>query len=681
MFVVARYAVNHAALPALLPIVIGDGLDFGLDLVAIEALPLGSARRGAAKAMMVLSAVVSAAIMWHVFRTEMRRGRIDVAQFRDLSALMALMGIVSLTNVNSIALLPWVGETPYANFPTHHIMKLSLATVFLENIPQLTIQLVNVAVYGVELNPVIACSVVTSAVCVVLELGRKGAVLGLGRRRSTLLGGRLGGRAGGGGRGGARELREVRALFCAARVAGQGDAVPQSAVRGILAEAGFDPGEVATLWADGHLDAARDSVGAVGWTAFENLYLLLKDRTLESTIARLQAELAASRRTAASVNGGGGGGDGGGDGGGAHETRAAAPPAPADTSGSRGGGRIDSGGGEHAIRGRVSSVQFATAEIRRQSSRVARLVAGAATRWRRRVAAARRDPARVRGEMDAASEALARQPVLTFFATSSFMSIGESYSRSLVIASYLCVRLARQRDEQRRKLEQRLARRRKTSLRKSSLTLGGVNSSGGGGGSGIVRHLSQAVSEAVSGMFGRRRSSLQAVVPTPPPPPEEDINADATVAAPVATKADGGETDARRRSDGTRTTTVTTTRKTETVTTTETTTTTTAAPPPSSAAQMLEDGAAVLARAKARAAEAGGGGAAAGAAEPASWFGAALSAATARTDLAQAAAAEQAGQASGQPAGRSTSAVMRDTAALLAALDARDQQNSQMQLT
>ena len=102
-------------------------------------------------------------------------------------------------------------------------MLLTLATVFLEHLPQFALQLANVGASGSELNPVVVCSMASSAVCIVLELGRKCSLLGL--RRQTLPGGGGGGAGALGlhGPGGAhdkeRELAEVLAVFLRHRVA------------------------------------------------------------------------------------------------------------------------------------------------------------------------------------------------------------------------------------------------------------------------------------------------------------------------------------------------------------------------------------------------------------------------------------------------------------------------------
>ena len=76
-----------------------------------------------------------------------RRDQIDVATVHELIVPMTLTVILSFTNLETLSVLPWVFRpdargvvTSYAGFPTRGLMLLTIVSVFLEDIPQISIQ-------------------------------------------------------------------------------------------------------------------------------------------------------------------------------------------------------------------------------------------------------------------------------------------------------------------------------------------------------------------------------------------------------------------------------------------------------------------------------------------------------------------------------------------------------------
>ena len=141
--------------PAKLATLAFVGLDFCLDVLALGELPHAEDDPWAlyhwALATLGGSVAINVAIVVVMLRRSLRREQLDETTARELAVPMTLTLLLGFTNLEATVMLPWVLDTDpatgravhYAGFPTRALMLATIASVFLEDIPQVTIQGLN----------------------------------------------------------------------------------------------------------------------------------------------------------------------------------------------------------------------------------------------------------------------------------------------------------------------------------------------------------------------------------------------------------------------------------------------------------------------------------------------------------------------------------------------------------
>ena len=106
--------------------------------------------------------------------------RLKHQHFENHNILMALLLILSATNLDTLSLMPW-DSANYGGFPTKRAALLSLVTVLLENIPQMAAQ-AGYAVSEQRLTLITLFSVTSSGFLALLHVTRKGVFVAFGSK-------------------------------------------------------------------------------------------------------------------------------------------------------------------------------------------------------------------------------------------------------------------------------------------------------------------------------------------------------------------------------------------------------------------------------------------------------------------------------------------------------------------
>ena len=186
--------------PGAIFVAVVAGADFAFDVLALGELRGGL--YGAGLGAMVVSLGVNAAVVVAVVRGSIRRGTLDVETANELSVLMTLVLLFSVTNLDTLVLLPWVlprrktvvktpskapeGRTSvvevershdFLGFPSKTLMLVTLLSVVFENIPQLVVTYLNAderfLERGKPIPVVIVISMVTSGGMMLYSAVRK----------------------------------------------------------------------------------------------------------------------------------------------------------------------------------------------------------------------------------------------------------------------------------------------------------------------------------------------------------------------------------------------------------------------------------------------------------------------------------------------------------------------------
>ena len=142
-----RYADGGAIGAGALATVVAAGFDFCFDVVSLGELRGGLAVAG--HAAILLSMSVNTAAIVVVLKRAVRDRTLDLHAAQDLSAVVTLALLLSMTNLDSLVLLPWALDKEsgrsrgFLGFPTRDILLLTMLSVVFENIPQLIITYLN----------------------------------------------------------------------------------------------------------------------------------------------------------------------------------------------------------------------------------------------------------------------------------------------------------------------------------------------------------------------------------------------------------------------------------------------------------------------------------------------------------------------------------------------------------
>ena len=158
------------------------GVDFSFDVLALGELRGGLLDAGIA--CIGVSLAINVAAIFLVLRASVRAKTLDLELVHEVAWLIALVLILSVTNLDTLVMLPWIlpkrkcgKQHDFLGFPSKGIMFVTLLSVVFENIPQLTVTYLNAERHFVDegkaIPTVVFTSMVTSGGMILYNVVRK----------------------------------------------------------------------------------------------------------------------------------------------------------------------------------------------------------------------------------------------------------------------------------------------------------------------------------------------------------------------------------------------------------------------------------------------------------------------------------------------------------------------------